>query len=149
MIRISHLDHCSCLLFAIPLLPFSLSQSILHSAARGILLNPKTNHIPSLLTSLWCPLVHSKWKSKLCPWPPPSLTSSPTTFSQSTTQPPWPYFNSSHTLHCKLFPTSRPSHSFLLCLEYSVQILTQSISQPHVDIGSPSTTLLSRFHHFP
>ena len=79
MIRISHLDHCSCLLFTNPLLPLSLSQSILHSAARGILLNPKTNHIPSLLTILWCPLPHSKWKSKLCPWPPPSLTSSPNT----------------------------------------------------------------------
>lgn len=71
---------------------------------------------------------------------PISLTSSPTTFSQSTTQPLWPYFNSSHTPHCKLFPTSRPSHSFLLCLEYSLQTLTQSICQPHVD--SLSTTFL-------
>lgn len=78
---------------------------------------------------------------------PISLTSSPTTFSQSTTQPPWPYFNSSHTPHCKLFPTSRPSPSFLLCLEYSLQILTQSISQPHVD--SLSTTFLGNLLQLP
>lgn len=79
-----------------PLLPPSLLQSILHSAIKGILLNPMTVHISPLLTTLPWPSAHSV-KAKVLtmgykvlygsvPLPPePSFTSPPTPVSLTCT----------------------------------------------------------------
>lgn len=84
------------------------AYSVLHSAAREILLNPKTNHIPSLLTSL-CGflLIHSRSQSPLHGYTT-SLSSPPATLPVAHSGPATQV--SLFLTYAKHLPTSGPLH---------------------------------------